>query len=139
MGIPIDWPNYTPGVECERCVDVIFGGVTPEKVIAVFEDIIECFQDPYVFGFAPNGTFELTQNAACNWRYFAPTGEVFNWQLAAGASSLSITATGFSWFASVVAVECVDAFTNQLDCLDPNVIGSGGQGNVFWGPGAPGL
>lgn len=139
MGIPIDWPGYTEGDECELCSEVLFGDVTPKFVIAIVQDIVWC--DP-PFGpppELPNGTYKLEQTAPCRWQFLRDDNVGYIWELTAGHSVFSITYPGFIFFTADIEDDCYDAFPNETVCGVGPVIGEGGYVTCWWGPGAPGL
>jgi len=139
MGIPIEYPDYPEGDECALCVDVLFGGVTPEFVIAIVQGLEKCLPYPAWAPEPPNGTFKLTQTAPCTWQFTRADTVSFIWQLTAGHSIFSILFPGFIFFTSDIPSNCYDAFPNSNVCGVGPVLCESGYVTCWWGPGAPGL
>ncbi len=131
MGIDPENPDYEPGDECPRCVDVLFDGVTPKYVEADIVDIEDCPASGILV--PPNGTYLLTQFAPCEWRYFVDN-LLIGWKLEIGQSRLFIGFNPGEWFFALVAHECIDAFANELNCGPGNVFGEKGYVTLWWGP-----
>lgn len=131
MGLDPEHPDYEPGVQCVLCKDLLFDGVTPKYVEADISGIERC---PIAIGPTPDGTFLLTQSAACRWQYLSPDDIAFIWELNPGTSIFSILRLGFIWFRSNVPDNCIDAFVNQNVCGVGPVYGENGYALCYWGP-----
>lgn len=132
MGIDPENPDYEPGDECTRCVNVLFNGLTPKYVEADISLIVKC---PFAIGDPPNGTVLLTQNpmSSCQWIAGAHPNFI-TWTLLAGHSIFSAGTIPFFWFFADVAFECIDAFVNTLVCGVGPTYGESGYAACWWGP-----
>lgn len=136
MGENPDFNNWSAGVQCNHCKDVIFDGVTPEYVMASFSDIVKCPLAPIGIG-APNGSYLLTQDAIdpCKWGGAGPTF-VITWSISPDAFLfvLDVAGPARSWFLGLGGAGCDDSFGNSLIDCDPGEWGFGGTGIITWGP-----
>lgn len=131
MGTDPETDDYEEGAECALCVDALFDGVTPKYVEVDVSGITKC---PIAPNDPPNGTFLLTQTAACRWQFLTDDFVAFIWELNAGNSIFSILRLGFIWFTATVADDCIDAFANQNVCGVGPVYGENGYALCYWGP-----
>ncbi len=134
MGLDPNDDSYPAGGECAVCVDELFGGNTPDCVIAIVQDIIPCFPEHAQFHTPPNGAWLLTQSAPCSWDKQLLDGTHFSWSLGLNHSAFLITFPGFFWFESNVLDNCYDAFSNDRECGEGPTIGEEGYVTVWWGP-----
>lgn len=134
MGLDPHDNSYPTGTECSVCVDVLFGGSTPSKVLAIVQGISRCPGIPVWAPDPPAGPFCLPQIAACEWSYTLGSSVNLKWTLLANASVFSITYPGFFYFHDSILTACQDSFTNQNSCGSGPTWGEGGTVDVFWGP-----
>jgi len=135
MGLDPDDDTYDTDLECTHCVDALFGGVTPQFVMATITGIIRCPLSPDP---PPNGSFLLTQTLPCHWEA-AYLGYTISWGLEAARSSFVAGAPNNWFFISVIEAPCRDYFKSTIaTCFFNQTIGKFGEAHIFWGPGIPG-
>jgi len=134
MGLDPNDDSYPAGSECTVCVDELFGGSTPNMVLAIVQDIKPCPIFPEWAPPIPNGAFCLNQTGPCNWRGFRPDGVSFYWDLLADRSTFRIDWPGWVYFRSTVMDTCYDAFPNDNECMINFAWTFGGYVTIWWGP-----
>lgn len=134
MGLDPNDDSYPAGNECGICVDELFGGTTPNFILAIIQDIVKCPGIPPGFGEPPNGAFCIPQIDNCRWSGMLDANNSLDWQLLPAESRLYVNWPGFSWFKNIIADKCYDAFLNDNVCGVGLAIGSGGYVTLWWGP-----
>jgi len=131
MGTDPSTDDYSEGDECALCVDLLFDGLTPKYVEAFITGIDKCPISPWE---PPTGTALLTQIQPCVWTGLIGVSQI-QWVLQPGQSILKIFPNVFwSFFNSIVADDCIDAFVNQNVCGVGGSYGENGYVLLYWGP-----
>ncbi len=131
MGIDPESPNYPSDTVCSVCESVIFGGSTPIYVEAHIDGVVKC---PGAIIEFRNGVFLLSNVLSpCRWSFVEGMWSV-EWILTPTTSTLVVASTSIPWFKQTIVAACQTQFVNANVCGFGFAVGSGGTGEVFWGP-----
>lgn len=134
MGLDPNDETYSEGSECSDCVDLLFGGSTPYKVLAIIKDLTACPGNPPFAPPPPTGPYCLTQTGNHTWTHTTASNVSLTWTLLAHSSTFVITWPGMFYFSHTISSACQDSFTNQNVCGVGPTWAEGGTVDLFWGP-----